>query len=81
MTENFLSHEKSMKINNNNNKKKDPFIELDFVSAKNNINFQSLANSENTETQPNKRGPVWSGSNHTIPGYFFQKQFPHFRGE
>ena len=38
MTENFLSHEKSMKINNKNNKKnkkKDPFIELDFVSAKN----------------------------------------------
>ena len=39
MTENFLSHEKSMKINNkkknNKNKKKDPFIELDFVSAKN----------------------------------------------
>ena len=34
MTENFLSHEKSMKINNKNNKK-DPFIELDFVSAKN----------------------------------------------
>ena len=32
MTENFLSHEKSMKINNKN--KKDPFIELDFVSAK-----------------------------------------------
>ena len=37
MTENFLSHEKSMEINNKNNKKKnkkDPFIELDFVSAK-----------------------------------------------
>ena len=34
MTENFLSHEKSMKINKNKNKKKkDPFIELDFVSA------------------------------------------------
>ena len=36
MTENFLSHEKSMKINNNNKtkkNKKDPFIELDFVSA------------------------------------------------
>ena len=34
MTENFLSHEKSMKINKKKNKK-DPFIELDFVSAKN----------------------------------------------
>ena len=30
MTENFLSHEKSMEINNKN---KDPFIELDFISA------------------------------------------------
>ena len=42
MTENFLSHEKSMKINNKKNKKKnknkkDPFIELDFVSAKNKV--------------------------------------------
>ena len=37
MTENFLSHEKAMKIKNNNKNKKnkDPFIELEFVSAKN----------------------------------------------
>ena len=32
MTENFLSHEKAMKIKNKK-KNKDPFIELDFVSA------------------------------------------------
>ena len=36
MTENFLSHEKSMEISKNKNKnKKHPFIELDFVSANN----------------------------------------------
>ena len=33
MTEIFLSHEKSIKINKNPNPKKDPIIELDFVSA------------------------------------------------
>ena len=43
MTENFLSHEKSMKINKN--KKKDPFIELDFVSANNSPKEKRLCNS------------------------------------
>ena len=33
MTENFLSHEKAMKIRNKKNK--DPFIELDFISVNN----------------------------------------------
>ena len=46
MTENFLRHEKSMKINNkkknNKNKKKDPFIELDFVSANKPMKINNL---------------------------------------